>query len=102
MVDAGLSRTAAFDVQSGLSRLVTTLTSRASAEQRAGRAGRLGPGRCYRLYTSLGQQQRPEQTPPEITGAAACAPESFAADETPSTLPLSGLWNEAPAALGAD
>lgn len=69
VVDAGLSRTSAFDVQSGLTRLVTNLTSQASADQRAGRAGRLGPGRCYRLYTSLGQSQRQEQTAPEISGA---------------------------------
>ena len=68
VVDSGLSRSTAFDAGSSLSRLVTGRTSQASAEQRAGRAGRLGPGRCYRLYSALAHAQRPPQAPPEIAG----------------------------------
>ncbi len=51
VVDSGLSRTPRFDAGSGMSRLVTLPVTRASADQRRGRAGRLGPGRCYRLWS---------------------------------------------------
>ena len=50
VIDCGWKRVPRFDVDSGLSRLDTVRISRASAEQRAGRAGRLGPGTCYRLW----------------------------------------------------
>ena len=50
VVDCGWKRVPRFDGNSGLSRLETVRISRASAEQRAGRAGRLGPGTCYRLW----------------------------------------------------
>ena len=50
VVDCGWKRVPRFDANSGLSRLETVRISRASAEQRAGRAGRLGPGSCYRLW----------------------------------------------------
>ena len=50
VVDCGWKRIPRFDANSGLSRLDTVRISRASAEQRAGRAGRLGPGTCYRLW----------------------------------------------------
>ncbi len=66
VVDAGLSRRSAFSPGTGLSRLVTVKTSAASADQRAGRAGRTAPGVCYKLYTALGGAQRAAQTPPEI------------------------------------
>ena len=49
VVDAGLARRPMYDPASGLTRLRTVLTSRASADQRAGRAGRTGPGVAYRL-----------------------------------------------------
>ena len=51
VVDAGLARRARFDPGSGMSRLVTDRVTRAEATQRAGRAGRLAPGTCYRLWT---------------------------------------------------
>ena len=51
VVDAGLARRARFDPGSGMSRLVTEKVTRAEATQRAGRAGRLAPGTCYRLWT---------------------------------------------------
>ncbi len=50
VVDSGLARVARWDAASGLSRLVTTRVSRASADQRRGRAGRTGPGVCWRLW----------------------------------------------------
>jgi len=50
VVDAGLARRPRFDPASGMSRLTTERISLASAEQRRGRAGRLGPGVCYRLW----------------------------------------------------
>lgn len=51
VVDGGLVRVARFDLSAGANRLDTHSVSRASADQRAGRAGRLGPGTCYRLWT---------------------------------------------------
>ena len=51
VVDSGLARTLRFDLRSGLDRLVLGRISRASADQRAGRAGRLGPGLALRLYS---------------------------------------------------
>jgi len=51
VVDAGRARRARFDPGSGMSRLVTERVSRAEAEQRRGRAGRVAAGLCYRLWT---------------------------------------------------
>lgn len=51
VIDSGLARRARFDPKCGMDRLETGWISRASAEQRAGRAGRLGPGRCVRLWS---------------------------------------------------
>ncbi|MCI5165377.1 MAG: hypothetical protein D3903_04640 [Candidatus Electrothrix sp. GM3_4] len=50
VIDCGWKRVPRFDGNSGLSRLDTVRISKASAEQRAGRAGRLGPGTCYQLW----------------------------------------------------
>jgi ATP-dependent helicase HrpB len=69
VVDSGLSRVPRFDPASGLTRLTTVRVSRASADQRRGRAGRVGPGTCYRLWDE--EQSRgliPEQ-PAEILEA---------------------------------
>ena len=57
VIDCGLERQARFDPGSGMNRLDTVFISRDSADQRRGRAGRLGPGKCYRLWTPA-QQQR--------------------------------------------
>jgi ATP-dependent helicase HrpB len=51
VIDVGYARVPQFDPASGLTRLATVRVARSSAEQRAGRAGRLGPGVCYRLWT---------------------------------------------------
>ena len=69
VVDAGLMRVPRFDPRSGMSRLDTIRVSKASAEQRAGRAGRLAPGYCYRLWTESEQQQLIAHTHPEIEAA---------------------------------
>jgi ATP-dependent helicase HrpB len=66
VVDGGWSRQPRFDPNSGLTRLITLRLSRASAEQRAGRAGRLRPGVCYRLWTKAVQSGLNAHTPPEI------------------------------------
>jgi ATP-dependent helicase HrpB len=69
VVDCGLARKPRFQPGSGLTRLVTEPISRASADQRAGRAGRLGPGTCYRLWTRDQEAGRPEHRPAEILQA---------------------------------
>ena len=66
VVDSGLARQMSFDPRLGLDRLQLTPVSQASAAQRAGRAGRLQPGICIRLWSEANHRQRPEQTMPEI------------------------------------
>jgi ATP-dependent helicase HrpB len=66
VVDSGLARAPRFDVRTGMTRLTTVTTSRASAEQRAGRAGRLEPGVCYRLWSKIEHGTRPAHRSPEI------------------------------------
>jgi ATP-dependent helicase HrpB len=69
VIDSGLTRKPRFVPGSGLTRLVTEPISHASADQRAGRAGRLGPGICYRLWTRSQDQGRPDRRTPEILQA---------------------------------
>lgn len=57
VIDAGLARVPRFDPASGMTRLDTQRISRASATQRAGRAGRLQPGVCYRLWSQNQHEQ---------------------------------------------
>ncbi len=66
VIDCGMSRRLQFDPGNGLNRLVTVRESRASAEQRAGRAGRTAPGVCYRLYSQHTLHAMAPHTPPEI------------------------------------
>lgn len=66
VVDAGLSRRAEFDPAAGTTRLVTVQASRASADQRAGRAARQGPGVAYRLWNKAAHAGRPAYDPPEV------------------------------------
>lgn len=66
VVDAGLSRRAEFDKAAGVTRLVTTRASQASAAQRAGRAARQGPGVAYRLWEEAAHAGRPAFDPPEV------------------------------------
>ena len=69
VIDAGLSRRARFDPATGMEGLLTRPASQASAEQRAGRAGRLGPGRCVRLWSPAEFQRRPRFDPPQLLEA---------------------------------
>ena len=69
VVDSGWERRPRFDAARGMTRLETLRISRASAEQRAGRAGRLGPGHCYRLWTEGTQGALLPFAPPEIRQA---------------------------------
>lgn len=82
VVDSGLERRARFDPVSGMSRLETLRISRASAEQRAGRAGRLAPGICVRLWSETMQRSLAPHAPAEI----------LEADLAPLALELAG-WN---------
>ncbi len=73
VVDAGRARRARFDPSSGMSRLVTERVTRAEAEQRRGRAGRVAPGVCYRLWTK-GEEGALAPFPPAEIEAADLAP----------------------------
>jgi ATP-dependent helicase HrpB len=69
VVDSGFVRVARFDAGAGANRLDTVRVSRASADQRAGRAGRLGPGACYRLWSEEQHSRLPAHDTPEILAA---------------------------------
>jgi ATP-dependent helicase HrpB len=88
VVDSGLERRNVFDPGSGMSLLVTQRISRASAEQRAGRAGRTAPGVCWRLWGESGQRTLAAHAPAEITTA----------DLTPLALDLA-VWGTDVASL---
>ncbi len=73
VVDLGLAREPRFDPNSGFTRLDVVATSQASADQRAGRAGRLGPGSAYRLWPQskrLENERRPEIAQVELSQLA--------------------------------
>jgi ATP-dependent helicase HrpB len=89
VIDSGFARRPRFDPASGMSRLETLRISRASADQRRGRAGRVAPGVCYRLWSEGTEQSLEAQTPAEI----------LEADLAPLALELA-RWNVAnPATL---
>ncbi len=69
VVDSGLARRARFDPATGMGRLETQRISRASAEQRQGRAGRTQPGVCYRAWGEGAHAALAAHTPPEILDA---------------------------------
>jgi ATP-dependent helicase HrpB len=69
VIDSGLARVPRFDPRSGLTRLETIKVTKDAADQRAGRAGRLGPGICYRLWTEATQRNLVPQRKPEILEA---------------------------------
>jgi len=79
VIDSGLRREARCDIDTGMPYLLTTKCSQASADQRAGRAGRLQPGLCLRLYSENEYRDKMlPQSPPEI----------MSTDLTPSVLLL--------------
>ncbi len=69
VIDAGRSRRARFDPASGMSRLITEKVSRAEATQRAGRAGRVAAGACFKLWTKGEDGALPAFPPAEIEAA---------------------------------
>ncbi len=89
VVDSGLVREPLFDAATGMTRLATRRISRASAEQRRGRAGRLGPGHCYRLWSE--EQHRRLVAHP--------IPEILQADLAPAALQLLAWGVDDPAEL---
>jgi ATP-dependent helicase HrpB len=66
VIDSGLARIPRYDPYRGINTLLVEKISRASADQRAGRAGRTAPGVCLRLWTEREHEQRPAQELPEI------------------------------------
>ena len=66
VVDSGVARVARYDAERGIGTLLLEPISRASADQRKGRAGRTAPGTCHRLWTVFGHKDREERNTPEI------------------------------------
>lgn len=66
VIDSGLAKTPRFNPGTGMTKLETVKIARDSADQRAGRAGRLGPALCYRLWTKREHFELQETTKPEI------------------------------------
>ena len=103
VVDSGFSRRPRFNPATGLDRLETVRISQASAEQRRGRAGRLGPGHCYRLWSRETHQGLLPFTPPEIVNgdlASLVLDLALWGVSEPDQLkwldpPRSGAWNSA-------
>ncbi|MEL6478285.1 MAG: ATP-dependent helicase HrpB [Pseudomonadota bacterium] len=89
VVDGGLSRRARVNPATGMSALVTEPVSRAEADQRCGRAGRVAPGVCYRLWTKGEEGALPAFAPPEI----------LTADLTPLALELAQWGVDDPGGL---
>ena len=69
VIDSGLVREAVFDPATGMTRLATRRISRASARQRQGRAGRLGPGYCYRVWSEEQHRRLVAHATPEVLQA---------------------------------
>ncbi len=88
VIDAGFARRARFNPSSGMSQLITEKAAKAEADQRAGRAGRVGPGICYRLWTKGEEGARRAFPPAEIETA----------DLAPMALELAA-WGSAPGEL---
>ncbi len=67
VIDDGRSRVPRYDPRTGMTRLTTVTIPRSSADQRAGRAGRLGPGIAYRLWSKIEHAARKAHAEPELT-----------------------------------
>ena len=107
VVDAGLVRGPRFDAALGLTRLVTKPASQAAADQRAGRAARLGPGTVHRMWSEADHLRRPRYPEPElaVTDLTGLALELAVWGAPPADLPLidqppSRAWDEGVALLG--
>ena len=74
VIDSGMARQQQLTPGTGLPQLVTVPISQAAAEQRAGRAGRTGPGICWRLWDEASHRQRPAAETPEVLRGDLCRP----------------------------
>jgi ATP-dependent helicase HrpB len=95
VIDGGLARIARYDARRGINSILVEPISRASAEQRTGRAGRTGPGQCLRLWSEAEHASRAERDEPEVkrvdlsetllllAAAGISKPETFAWFEAP-------------------
>ena len=72
VIDSGLVRRAGYDARRGVATLTTERISKASAEQRAGRAGRVAEGRCVRLWSAMTHRTLPDYDLPEVRRADLC------------------------------
>lgn len=107
VIDSGLMRRSRFTPSTGMSGLVTLPLTKDRAEQRAGRAGRVRPGVCYRLWTEAEQRSRADRQTPEILEADLCslvlssvAWGATARDALPwLTPPAAAAWDQAVALL---
>ncbi|WP_462324904.1 ATP-dependent helicase HrpB [Desulfoplanes sp.] len=72
VIDAGLCRVSRYSPRTGMDRLETIVVSKSSADQRRGRAGRLQPGICFRLWSKHQQESLLPHLPPEITTRDLC------------------------------
>lgn len=97
VIDSGLSRQPSFDPNTGMTRLSTQRVSKASATQRAGRAGRLEPGVCYRLWSETQQDELAAFSSAEIQQAD-LAPLALQLLQWGVSDPHELSWSDAPAA----
>ncbi len=95
VIDSGLARIVRYDAGRGIDRWELARISRASADQRAGRAGRTGPGRCIRLWSERAQRGLAEFEQPEIERTDLCAT-ILALYAWGSSGPSGFPWYEAP------
>ncbi|MBM3540625.1 MAG: ATP-dependent helicase HrpB, partial [Alphaproteobacteria bacterium] len=95
VVDGGFKRAPRFDPSSGMTRLETVRVSIAAAEQRRGRAGRLGPGLCYRLWAAEEERAFARHDQPEILGAD-LAPLALELAQWGARDPSTLLWIDPP------
>ena len=95
VVDAGWTRVPRFDPRAGLTRLETVRIAADAAEQRAGRAGRLGPGVCYRLWSEATQNRLRSRRDPEILDAD-LAPLALELAQWGVSDPLALAWLDPP------
>ncbi len=98
VIDSGLARVAVYDAQRGMDRLELKRISRASATQRAGRAGRTAPGRCIRLYSEAQERAMAPFERAEVHRVD-LASTVLAVHEFGHAEPRTFEWYEAPAEL---
>ena len=100
VVDSGLAKKASFDPRRGINALLTEPISRASADQRTGRAGRTAPGFCLRLWGEKEHEHRPAAETPEVCRLdfAETMLSLLAAGQEPSTV----CWFEQPTELALE